>query len=156
MMPALTRIEVTAAPFNVENEYRLAASHHQDGAIVFFVGKVRDMNQGKAVSQLTLEHYPGMTERVLNGLADHARERFAVNNITIIHRVGTFSLGEEIVLVIVSAIHRHAAFLATEFIMDLLKSQAPFWKRENTAEGTRWLSPTLQDSTASEKWNNKE
>ncbi|WP_241624831.1 molybdopterin synthase catalytic subunit MoaE [Rosenbergiella epipactidis] len=155
-MPALTRIEVTTAPFNLENEYRLAASHHQDGAIVFFVGKVRDMNQGQAVSQLTLEHYPGMTERVLNGLAVHARERFAVNNITIIHRVGTFSLGEDIVLVIVSAIHRHAAFLATEFIMDLLKSQAPFWKRESTAEGTKWLSPTLQDSTASEKWNNKE
>ncbi|WP_241572286.1 molybdopterin synthase catalytic subunit MoaE [Rosenbergiella nectarea] len=155
-MHALTRIQVTPAPFCVDHEYQLAASHHQDGAIVFFVGKMRDMNQGHAVNQLTLEHYPGMTEKVLYGLADQARERFAVNNVTIIHRVGTFSLGEEIVLVIVSAIHRHAAFMATEFIMDLLKSQAPFWKREVTEYGARWLSPTLQDSTAPEKWMNKE
>ena len=154
-MVALTRIEVTPDPFSVEDEYRHAASDNQDGAIVFFVGKVRDMNQGHAVTQLTLEHYPGMTERVLTDLAEQARQRFAVNNITIIHRVGTFSLGEEIVLVIVSAMHRHAAFLASEFIMDLLKSQAPFWKREQSKEGAKWLSPTHQDSIALEKWNNK-
>ncbi len=84
------------------------------------------MNLEQGVVQLTLEHYPGMTERVLHHLAQQARERFAVNHITIIHRVGTFSLGEEIVLVIASAVHRHAAFMATEFMMDKLKSQAPF------------------------------
>jgi len=155
-MHALTRIEIATAPFSIDYEYRLAASQYQDGAIVSFVGKVRDLNQGHAVNQLTLEHYPGMTERVLKGLADQARERFAVNNITIIHRVGTFALGEDIVLVMVSAVHRHAAFLATEFIMDLLKSQAPFWKREKTEAGERWLSPSVQDSTAAEKWTNKE
>ncbi|MBT0724474.1 molybdopterin synthase catalytic subunit MoaE [Rosenbergiella sp. S61] len=155
-MPPQTHIKVTSEHFSVEQEYQSAANNHQDGAIVFFVGKVRDLNQGQAVNQLTLEHYPGMTERVLHHLAEQARSRFVVNNITIIHRVGTFALGEEIVLVIVSASHRHAAFMATEYIMDLLKSQAPFWKREVTENGARWLSPTSQDNKAPEKWMNKE
>ncbi|MBT0727013.1 molybdopterin synthase catalytic subunit MoaE [Rosenbergiella australiborealis] len=154
-MPQQTLIRVTPDLFSVDKEYRSVASDHQDGALVFFVGKVRDMNLGQAVNRLTLEHYPGMTERVLGDLAQEARGRFAVNHITIIHRVGTFSLGEEIVLVVVSAAHRHAAFMAAEFIMDILKSQAPFWKREETEKGTQWLSPTPQDLIAPQKWREK-
>lgn len=151
-MVSTTRISVAPHTFCMTTEYQRVAADHQDGAIVAFIGKVRDMNLGDHVNQLTLEHYPGMTERVLENIADQARTRFGVNHITIHHRVGRFTLGEEIVLVIVSATHRQAAFQANEFIMDQLKTTAPFWKREETEAGTRWLTPNHSDHQAQARW----
>ncbi|WP_321207509.1 molybdopterin synthase catalytic subunit MoaE [Rosenbergiella collisarenosi] len=153
MLPQ-TFIRVSSEPFSVEEAYRMTADSQQDGAVVLFIGKVRDLNLGETVQHLTLEHYPGMTERSLQAIAEQARSRFAVNTITIIHRVGTFALGEEIVLVAASAVHRHAAFMAAEFMMDMLKTQAPFWKREVTNKGAQWLSPSPQDDIAPQKWIN--
>ena len=124
------------------------------GAVASFVGLVRDANDGAGVARMTLEHYPGMTEKSLAGIVEEARGRWEVIDATVIHRVGELRPGENIVLVIVASAHRGDAFAACEFIMDYLKTRAPFWKKEITPEGERWVDARESDDRAAEKWKN--
>jgi molybdopterin synthase catalytic subunit len=124
------------------------------GAVVSFVGQVRDMNTGDKVSELTLEHYPGMTEKALEAIALQAKSRWDVVDILIIHRVGTLKPLDQVVLVAVSSAHRGDAFKACEFVMDYLKTEAPFWKKELLQTGeTRWVDARESDDSARERWN---
>ena len=134
-----TRIRVGEAPFNVGDEYQWLAQCDADGAVVTFTGKVRNHNLGDDVSALTLEHYPGMTEKALAEIVVEARSRWPLQRVTVIHRVGALYPGDEIVFVGVTGAHRSMAFAASEFIMDYLKTRAPFWKREATGQGDRWV-----------------
>ena len=112
------------------------------GAVVSFTGLVRDLNEGDAISRMTLEHYPGMTEKALAAIEAEASERWELMDSIIIHRVGPLSPNDRIVFVAAASAHRKAAFRACEFMIDTLKTRAPFWKKEDTAGGTRWLDPT--------------
>ncbi|WP_133408396.1 molybdopterin synthase catalytic subunit MoaE [Parashewanella tropica] len=147
-----THILVQQADFNVADEYTQLSQDDSDGAIVTFVGKVRNRNEGNDVSQLTLEHYPGMTEKVLQELALEARERWSLNHIRIIHRVGTMELGEQIVFIGVTSQHRQAAFDGCEFLIDFLKTKAPFWKLEATDKGDKWVDARETDQHATSLW----
>jgi len=122
------------------------------GAVVNFVGYVRDINQGEAVAGLFLEHYPGMTERSLQKIIDNARARWLLRAVEIVHRIGPLSISEPIVVGGVSSPHRQAAFEACAFIMDYLKTDAPFWKREDVAGGARWVDARDSDRSAVERW----
>jgi molybdopterin synthase catalytic subunit len=122
------------------------------GAIVSFVGLVRDMDDGDAVSTLTLEHYPEMTEKALTAIENEAKTRWDIIDTLITHRVGTLKQLDQIVLVAVSSAHRGEAFKACEFIMDYLKTSAPFWKKEATAQGERWVEAKSSDDTAKARW----
>lgn len=124
------------------------------GAIVSFVGLVRDMNDGSHVNTLTLEHYPGMTEKALVAIEAEAKARWNIVDAVIIHRVGQLSLQDQIVLVAVASAHRQDAFSACEFIMDYLKTQAPFWKKELTPQGERWVDAKASDDAAKLRWEN--
>ncbi|HBZ17155.1 MULTISPECIES: molybdopterin synthase catalytic subunit MoaE [Pantoea] len=148
-----TRIRVGTELFDVGQEYSLLSAHDSDGAVVTFTGKVRNHNLGDAVAALTLEHYPGMTEKALADIVVEARQRWPLQQVTVIHRVGELFPGDEIVFVGVSSAHRSSAFAATEFIMDYLKTRAPFWKREATAEGDRWVDARDSDHQAAERWS---
>lgn len=123
------------------------------GAVVSFVGQVRDVNEGDEVSQLTLEHYPGMTEKSLEAIITQAKARWNIIDVLIIHRVGTLQPCDQIVLVAVSGAHRGEAFDACEFVMDYLKTEAPFWKKEATQSGERWVEAKSSDDDARERWN---
>lgn len=147
-----TRIRVGHQPFDMAEEYRWLAASDEDGAVVTFTGKVRNHNLGDDVSALTLEHYPGMTEKALEAIVAEARERWSMQRVTVIHRIGDLFPGDEIVLVGVSGAHRGAAFAAAEFIMDHLKTRAPFWKRETTPEGDRWVESKESDQRAATRW----
>lgn len=137
----MLNIAVQQEDFDTLALYRqLTQDNIQDGAIVTFVGRVREFNQGHDIKAMALEHYPGMTEAVLHELAETAVEQFAVNHISIVHRVGELRLADQIVFVGVSSPHRQDAFAACQWIMDTLKSSAPFWKKEITAQGTRWVT----------------
>jgi len=131
---------------------RLRAGSAKVGAVASFVGIVRDVNDDAAVSELHLEHYPGMTERALERIVRSARERWDVLEALVIHRVGDFKPTDQIVLVVVTSAHRGDAFAACEFIMDYLKTQAPFWKRERTPAGERWVEARLSDDAAAARW----
>ncbi|MGE6170261.1 molybdopterin synthase catalytic subunit MoaE [Aeromonas media] len=147
------RILVQRADFSLGEEYERLATRHDSGAIVTFVGKVRDFNQGDAVKGLSLEHYPGMTEKALVDIVNQARARWPLQECTLIHRIGDLLLGDQIVLVAVSSAHREAAFEACHFIMDFLKTRAPFWKKELTAEGIqRWVEAKASDDAAAARW----
>ncbi len=147
------RIVVQRADFSLGEEYERLATRHDSGAIVTFVGKVRDFNQGDAVKGLSLEHYPGMTEKALVDIVNQARARWPLQECTLIHRIGDLLLGDQIVLVAVSSAHREAAFEACHFIMDFLKTRAPFWKKELTAEGIqRWVEAKQSDDAAAARW----
>ena len=122
------------------------------GAIASFVGVVRDINEGDSVATMTLEHYPGMTEKAITEIIDQARGRWEVLDALVIHRVGTLKPTDQIVLVIVASTHRGDAFAACEFIMDYLKTQAPFWKKEITPKGARWVDARVVDDKAAERW----
>jgi len=122
------------------------------GAIVSFVGLVRDMNDGDAINMLTLEHYPGMTEKALQDIELEAKSRWDIIDSLIIHRVGTLQPLDQIVLVAVTSAHRGEAFSACEFIMDFLKTSAPFWKKESTNHGERWVEAKLSDDVAKARW----
>ena len=124
------------------------------GAIASFVGLVRDTNDGAGVSTLTLEHYPAMTRKALADIVEQARTRWKVIDATVIHRVGELKPTDQIVLVVVASGHRGDAFLACEFIMDYLKTRAPFWKKESTPQGERWVEARASDDTASSRWQN--
>ena len=130
----------------------LRAGNAKIGAIASFVGLVRDINEGAGVSTLTLEHYPAMTQKALVDIVDQACVRWDVINATVIHRVGQMMPTDQIVLVIVASGHRGDAFQACEFIMDFLKTQAPFWKKERTQEGERWVAARKSDDAASSRW----
>jgi molybdopterin synthase catalytic subunit len=132
---------------------RLRNTRKDTGAVVSFIGLVRDLNEGDQVSQLTLEHYPGMTEKALEAIVSQAQNRWAIFDVTVIHRVGTLQAMEQIVLVAVSSAHRSEAFKACEFIMDYLKTEAPFWKKERTQSGERWLDAKSTDDEARERWH---
>ena len=122
------------------------------GAIVNFIGLVRDINDGDEVNTLTLEHYPEMTEKALLAIENEAKNRWDILDSLIIHRVGTLQPLDQIVLVAVTSAHRGEAFKACEFIMDYLKTSAPFWKKETTNQGERWVEPKLSDDAAQARW----
>ena len=147
------RILVQRADFSLGEEYERLATRHDSGAIVTFVGKVRDFNQGDAVKGLSLEHYPGMTEKALVDIVNQARARWPLQECTLIHRIGDLLLGDQIVLVAVSSAHREPALEACPSIMDFLKTRAPFWKKELTAEGIqRWVEAKQSDDAAAARW----
>ncbi len=146
-------VRVQFEPFDVGQEMqRLRGEDTRVGALVSFVGLVRDLNEHHAVSQMTLEHYPGMTEKALAALEDEARQRWDILDVLIIHRVGTLLPGDPIVLVAVTSAHRGDAFNACEYLMDALKTQAPFWKKETTPAGTRWVDARDSDDQALARW----
>lgn len=122
------------------------------GAIAAFIGQVRDLSEGDNVSAMTLEHYPGMTEKSLEGIAAQAKERWDIFDVLIIHRVGTLKPLDQIVLVVVTGAHRGEAFSACEYVMDYLKTEAPFWKKEETPEGSRWVEARDTDNQARGRW----
>ena len=122
------------------------------GAVASFIGVVRDLNEGDRVSELTLEHYPGMTEAALEKIVAEARSRWDIYDALVIHRVGRMQPTDQIVLVVVTSAHRREAFAACEFLMDYLKTRAPFWKKEQTGQGSRWVEARESDDLAAERW----
>ena len=123
------------------------------GAIACFVGVVRDLNEGADVAEMTLEHYPGMTEKALEKIVAEAKGRWDIYDALVVHRVGTLKPADQIVLVVVASAHRGEAFQACEFLMDYLKTRAPFWKKEKTPEGGRWVDARTADDSAAERWS---
>jgi molybdopterin synthase catalytic subunit len=122
------------------------------GAVASFIGVCRDANDGDAVKKMTLEHYPGMTEKALEKIVAEAKQRWNVMDILVIHRVGELKPTDQIVLVVVTGAHRGEAFAACEFIMDYLKTRAPFWKKEETPQGARWVEARASDNEAAQRW----
>jgi molybdopterin synthase catalytic subunit len=152
-MKHFTQIIVQSMDFDFAYEYqKLRDSSHSDGALVTFVGLVRDMNLQKSVSGLFLEHYPAMTEKVLNEIVEKARAKWQLGSVSIIHRVGQLEVSEQIVFVGVTSRHRQSAYHANEFIMDYLKTQAPFWKKETTSDGDKWIEAKASDMEKSKGW----
>lgn len=147
-------ISVQEQDFDLGEEYRqLVADSTSEGAVVTFVGLVRDINQESDIIGLELEHYPGMTEKSLQAIAEQARLRWPLGKIRIIHRYGKLAPADQIVLVATSSRHRQAAFESAAFIMDYLKTQAPFWKKETTKSGEQhWVEAKTSDSYALNKW----
>lgn len=146
-------VRVQTADFDLSTEVALLRlANPRVGAVVSFVGTVRDLNDGAAVSEMELEHYPAMTERALEQIVEQAKARWPIFDALVIHRVGPMQPGEQIVLVAVTSPHRGEAFAACEFIMDYLKTQAPFWKKEQTPDGARWVDARESDDTALAKW----
>lgn len=131
---------------------KLRLTNPSIGALVSFIGQVRDVNDGDAVNTLTLEHYPQMTESALAAIENEAKTRWDVKDALIIHRVGTLQPLDQIVLVAVASAHRGDAFRACEFIIDFLKTSAPFWKKEVTNQGERWVEAKLSDDAAKTRW----
>ncbi|MDX2219621.1 MAG: molybdopterin synthase catalytic subunit MoaE [Burkholderiales bacterium] len=149
----MTTIRIQTADFDLSTELaNIRKDNPRIGAVASFVGVVRDLNDGSSVSGMTLEHYPGMTEKALADIATEASSRWEVLGCTIIHRVGPLKPLDQIVLVIVASGHRGDAFAACEFIMDFLKTQAPFWKKEATPDGDRWVEARDSDDAAAARW----
>jgi molybdopterin synthase catalytic subunit len=149
-------VTIQQADFDLGAE--LAALREGDpqvGAVASFIGTVRDRNDGSPVSAMELEHYPGMTERAIESMIDEARRRFDIRGVRVIHRVGALKPRDQIVLVAVASAHRHDAFQACEFLMDYLKTQAPFWKKETTPHGARWVDARQADDAALARWGLK-
>lgn len=146
-------VTIQTADFDLGAEVaRLREGDGGVGAVAAFIGTVRDRSEGASVSAMELEHYPGMTERAIEAMIAEARRRFALRGVRVIHRVGPLDLGDQIVLVAVSSAHRGEAFQACEFLMDYLKTQAPFWKKETTPEGARWVDARVADDAALARW----
>jgi molybdopterin synthase catalytic subunit len=146
-------VRVQTEDFDVGREVAaLRANDRGIGAVAVFIGTVRDRNEGADVGNLTLEHYPGMTESALEDIVAQAKRRFDVRDVLVIHRVGPLAPGEQIVLVAVTGSHRGAAFDACEFTMDYLKTRAPFWKKERGADGERWVDARASDDEAAARW----
>ncbi|HEY0562140.1 MAG TPA: molybdopterin synthase catalytic subunit MoaE [Methylophilus sp.] len=146
-------VRVQTADFDVGAELIQLRAHNPNvGAVASFIGLVRDLNDANKVSTLTLEHYPAMTEKSLLAIAQQAKARWDIIDTLIIHRVGTLQPLDQIVLVAVTSAHRQAAFQACEFIMDYLKTQAPFWKKELTDAGERWVEAKATDDSAQQRW----
>ena len=146
-------VRVQEADFDTGRELDAMTRGRKDvGALASFTGLVRDANDGSAVSSMTLEHYPGMTEKALADICAQAHSRWDLIDTLVIHRVGALKPGDRIVLVGVTSAHRGEAFAACEFIMDYLKTRAPFWKREDTPGGARWVEARTSDDNAAAKW----
>jgi len=149
----MTRVCIQSADFDLGAETAaLRAGDGGVGAVVAFVGTVREHSSGAAVSQMELEHYPGMTEAAIEAMVDEAFARFDIRGARVIHRVGLLQAREQIVLVLVSSAHRGQAFQACEFLMDYLKTQAPFWKKEHTPAGAHWVDARVADDEALARW----
>jgi len=147
-------VRVQTEPFDAQVEAdALRAGDLEVGAVVSFVGTVRDVSEGDAVATLELEHYPGMTEKALEAIAEEARARFDVRGVLVIHRVGVLMPADPIVLVVVTSAHRSEAFDACRFVMDYLKTRAPFWKKERTPSGDRWVDARASDDEAAARWS---
>jgi len=154
----LNEISIQAADFNLADEVFLLEKHNViDGAIVTFTGRVRNHNNGNSVTTLTLEHYPGMTEKSLAKIIIQAKERWDIGRVKVIHRIGELSIGDQIVFVGVTSKHRQDAFAANEFIMDYLKVKAPFWKKEKITDAGQasenWLAAKNSDTDKAELWS---
>lgn len=148
-----SQVRVQTADFDLGTEIAaLRSADPRVGAVVSFVGTVRDMNDGASVAEMALEHYPGMTEQALEAIVAQAGTRWPLYGALVIHRVGPLLPMEQIVLVAVSAAHRGEAFAACEFIIDYLKTDAPFWKKEQTPDGARWVDARVSDDSARAKW----
>lgn len=149
-------VRVQEADFDLGAELAaLRAGDARVGALASFVGLVRDVNEGAGVSEMTLEHYPGMTEKALEEIVNEAKGRWDIYDALVIHRVGPLLPCEQIVLVAVTSAHRGESFAACEFIMDYLKTRAPFWKREVTSAGARWVDARDADDSAAARWQDK-
>jgi molybdopterin synthase catalytic subunit len=149
-------VRIQTEDFDIGAEIaRLRRANPKIGAVASFVGVVRDVNEGDAVAGMTLEHYPGMTEKSIEEIVTQARGRWKVLDALVVHRVGTLQPADQIVLVAVASSHRGDAFAACEFIMDYLKTRAPFWKKEATPEGARWVEARASDDMAAERWRFK-
>ena len=149
-------ISVQTEDFDIGIEYQHLCQSSASGAVVIFSGLVRDMNLGDQVGGLYLEHYPGMTENTLQTIVEEARQRWSIDSCRLIHRVGQLEPGDQIVFVGVASAHRQAAFAACEFLMDYLKVKAPFWKRERTPQGERWIEARKSDGSAAQRWSIRE
>jgi molybdopterin synthase catalytic subunit len=153
MNPEFPRVSIRTEDFDLGEE--VASLRRGDGgvgAVASFIGTVRERNEGSGVSLMELEHYPGMTERSIEAMIDAALQRFDILRARVVHRVGPLAVGDQIVLVVVSSAHRGEAFKACEFLMDYLKTQAPFWKKEHTPEGARWVDARVADDEALSRW----
>jgi molybdopterin synthase catalytic subunit len=149
-------IRIQEKDFDVSAEITaLRKSDPRVGAVVSFLGTVRDMNEGSQVKELTLEHYSGMTEKALQEILDQAKSRWDIYESLVIHRIGPLLPEDQIVLVAVTSAHRGEAFAACEFIMDYLKTAAPFWKKEDTPDGARWVDARVADDAAMARWEKK-
>lgn len=149
-------IRVQREDFDVGAELAaLSAGNRRIGGVASFIGLVRDLSDGADVSRMTLEHYPGMTEQALQDIEAEARSRWALDAVTIVHRYGPLEPGDRIVLVAVASSHREAAFAACQFLMDWLKTKAPFWKLEDTGKGERWVEARDSDDAAAARWAKK-
>ena len=147
-------VRIQTADFDVARELdALRARDLKVGAVAAFIGTVRDVNDGSTVAAMTLEHYPGMTERALAAIVDEAKARWDILDALVVHRVGPLAPADQIVLVGVTSAHRGEAFAACEFIMDYLKTRAPFWKKETTPEGARWVEARASDDDAAARWD---
>ncbi|WP_206076845.1 molybdenum cofactor biosynthesis protein MoaE [Massilia horti] len=152
----MIEVRVQAGDFDLGQELaRLRAGDARVGGVVSFLGTVRDMNDGAAVAAMELEHYAGMTERALEEIAERASARWPLFSVLIIHRVGPLKPLDQIVLVAVAAAHRGEAFAACEFIIDYLKTDAPFWKKEQTPQGARWVDARVHDDAAKARWETR-
>lgn len=150
------RVGIQTGDFDVSSEVAdLRAGDGGVGAVVAFVGTVRDRSAGAEVNAMELEHYPGMTERAIEAMIDEAHRRFDIRAARVIHRVGTLAVLDQIVLVVVSSANRGEAFQACEFLMDYLKTQAPFWKKEHGPDGARWVDARVADDAALARWGIK-
>ncbi len=147
-----TYIRVGTEDFDVTQELKRINRRSECGAVASFLGVVRNANDGDQVYAMELEHYPAMTEKALAGIVAKARSRWSLGDVTVIHRVGRLLPGEQIVLVLVASAHRQEAFAACEFIMDWLKTEAPFWKKEDTPQGARWVDARDSDDAAKARW----
>jgi molybdopterin synthase catalytic subunit len=147
------RVSIQTADFDLSTEVaRLRAENRGVGAVCSFIGTVRDRNEGQAVATMELEHYPGMTEQSIEAMIDAAFQRFDILGARVVHRVGLLQPLDQIVLVAVSSAHRGQSFQACEFLMDYLKTQAPFWKKEQTPAGARWVDARVSDDQALARW----
>ncbi|MDH3412774.1 MAG: molybdopterin synthase catalytic subunit MoaE [Gammaproteobacteria bacterium] len=149
----LPPVMIQKAPFEVSKVIReVCAQDPNIGAVASFIGLMRDRNDGDYVEHMTLEHYPGMTEKAIGEIVDEAKERWKLISVRVIHRVGELEPTDPIVLVVVASSHRRAAFEACDFIMDYLKTRAPFWKKEITRIGERWVDSRESDRKAADRW----
>jgi molybdopterin synthase catalytic subunit len=150
-------VRVQQADFDLGAEIAaLRAGNPKIGAIASFIGLVRDTNDGDSVATMTLEHYPGMTEKALEAIVVDARARWDILDVLVVHRVGELRPTDQIVMVVVSSSHRGDAFAACEFVMDYLKTEAPFWKKEQTGQGARWVEARASDDDAAARWKRED
>jgi molybdopterin synthase catalytic subunit len=147
------RVSIQSQDFNLAQEVAtLRANDRRVGAVCSFIGTVRDRSEGAAVSSMELEHYPGMTEKAIEAMIDEAQRRFDIYGARVVHRVGLLQPADQIVMVAVTSAHRGESFKACEFLMDYLKTQAPFWKKEQTPGGSHWVDARVADDAALQRW----